>query len=208
MNNKELFLNFLNSEEEEENPNITLVNGITLVNDKKDKCLICDEQLQNNYITLDCNHKFNFVELYNEVVEQKTKKILDNSRLKINELKCPYCRTITPELLPYLKYYNSKLIRGVNHPADLTMKLFECEYVKNSKICGKNACTTKYGIFCNNHLKYNLNEETILDTINPTIFKTYKNMSVKNLKDELRKNKLKLSGKKDDLINRLLINII
>ena len=192
MNNKELFLNYLNSEENEEKE----INDVTLVNDKKDKCLICDEQLQNNYITLDCNHKFNFVELYNEVVEQKTKKILDNSRLKINELKCPYCRTITNKLLPYLKYYNSKLIRGVNHPADLTMKLFECEYVKNSKICGKNACTTKYGIFCNNHLKYNLNEETILDTITPTIFKTYKNMSVKDLKDELRKNKLKLSGKK------------
>ena len=42
---------------------------------------ISNELLSVNYITLECNHKFNFTELYNEVIEQKTKKILDNSKL-------------------------------------------------------------------------------------------------------------------------------
>ena len=78
--NKTLFLNYLNEKVD------------TL--ESSEKCLISNELLTCNYITLECNHKFNYIELFNEVVEQKTKKMLDNSKLKLNEVKCPYCRTI------------------------------------------------------------------------------------------------------------------
>ena len=68
-----------------------------------EKCLISNEDLESNYIKLDCGHKYNYLDLYNEIVYQKTKKILDNNRLKINEMKCPYCRNITNKLLPFYK---------------------------------------------------------------------------------------------------------
>ena len=34
-------------------------------------CLISNTKLETNYITLDCNHKFNFLPLYYEIVYQK-----------------------------------------------------------------------------------------------------------------------------------------
>ena len=81
-----------------------------------DLCLIDGLRLENNYITLECNHKFNYLSLYNEIVYQKTKKILDNSKLRINEIKCPYCRNISNKLLPFFKYYEIDQIKGVNFP--------------------------------------------------------------------------------------------
>jgi hypothetical protein len=193
MNNKDIFLNYLN----ENNEN----------NENNEKCLISNELLIANYITLECNHKFNYIELYNEVVEQKTKKNLDNSKLKLNEVKCPYCRTITKNILPYFKYYNTKLIKGVNSPSHLSIKLNECHYIeKNYELCKNNACITNFGILCNNHLKYNIKEEEFLNNISVDVLNIYKKKTIQDLKKELREHNIKLSGKKEDLINRLLIH--
>jgi hypothetical protein len=192
MNNKDIFLNYLN----ENNEN----------NENNEKCLISNELLNANYITLECNHKFNYIQLFNEVLEQKTKKMLDNHKLKLNEIKCPYCRSITKNILPYFKYYNTKLIKGVNTPPDLSIKLNECQYIeKNSQLCGKNACITKFGIFCNNHVKYNINEEEILNKTSREVINLYKKKTIQTIKTELRQHNIKLSGKKEDLINRLII---
>ena len=192
MSNIQVFLNYLNEDNESYESN--------------EKCLISDELLQNNYITLECKHKFNYLELYNEIVEQKTKKLLDNSKLKLNEIKCPYCRAITKNILPYFKYYNTKIIKGVNHPPDLSIKLNECQYIeKNSELCRKNACTTKFGVLCNNHVKYNIQEEELLSNISLDVLNLYKKKTIQDLKKELRQHNIKLCGKKEDLINRLLI---
>ena len=127
-----------------------------------EKCLISNEDLESNYIKLDCGHKYNYLDLYNEIVYQKTKKILDNNRLKINEMKCPYCRNITNKLLPFYKYYNVNYIRGVNGPTNFTMNLNKCEYIVKNKqtkmkdSCNASACITKNGMFCNKHFKYSI----------------------------------------------------
>ena len=192
MNNVKVFLNYLHENNESY--------------ENYEKCLISDELLDTNYITLECKHKFNYLELYNEIVEQKTKKLLDNSKLKLNDIKCPYCRAITKNILPYFKYYNTKIIKGVNHPPDLSIKLNECQYIeKNSELCRKNACITKFGVLCNNHVKYNIKEEEILNNISLDVLNLYKKKTIQDLKKELRQHNIKLCGKKEDLINRLLI---
>ena len=192
MNNKEMFLTYLNDCSDS--------------NSTGEKCLISNELLVSNYITLECNHKFNFIELYNEVLEQKTKKILDNSKLKVHEIKCPYCRNITRKIFPYLKYYCSKLIKGVNYPQDLSIQLNECQFIeKNSELCRKSACITKFGILCNNHIKYNIKEEEILSNISVAVLNFYRKKTIQDLKKELREHNIKLSGKKEDLISRLII---
>ena len=188
MNNKQIFLNYLNEDNENNENNED--------NENNEKCLISNELLVANYIILECKHKFNYIELFNELVEQKTKKLLDNYKLKLNEVKCPYCRAITNKILPYFKYYNTKLIKGVNSPPDLSIKLNECQYIeKNSEICKKNACTTNFGIFCNNHVKYNINEETILKNISLDVFNHYKKKTIEHIKKELREHNIKLTGK-------------
>lgn len=191
------------------NSDLTLFNK--LLNEKcyendDNLCLIDGTKLENNFITLNCGHSFNYLPLYNEIVYQKTKKILDNSKLRFNEIKCPYCRNVSNKLLPAFKYYNIEFIKGVNYPCNYSFKINNCEYLdKNKKKCNNSACITKYGIFCNKHFKYTKTEEEILDNIDCDFYKSYKKKNLKEIKEELRKYKLKLSGKKNDLIKRLYI---
>jgi len=176
-----------------------------------EKCLISNEDLEYNYIKLDCGHKYNYLDLYNEIVYQKTKKILDNNRLKINEMKCPYCRNITNKLLPFYKYYNVNYIRGVNGPTNFTMNLNKCEYIVKNKqtkmkdTCNASACITKNGMFCNKHFKYTKREEDLLNDYNVEKYKYLNKMNVTQLKEELKKYKLKVCGVKKELVERLII---
>jgi hypothetical protein len=169
-------------------------------------CLISGEPLANNHITLDCNHSFNINELYNEVVQQKAKCNFYSNKVKFSEIRCPYCRAMTPKLLPYFKYYNNKLIYGVNSPQHLTIQLYKCEYKGNKgTCCGKNACITNSGQFCNNHIKHTYNEEEVIKTLDKNSIACLKKKTVKELKDDLKKLYIKTSGNKDELIIRLLL---
>jgi DNA-directed RNA polymerase alpha subunit len=133
-------------------------------------CLISGEILTNNHITLDCGHMFNLNELYNEVVQQKAKVNFYSNKIKTNEIRCPYCRIITPKILPYFKYYNNKLIYGVNGPIHFSLQLYECEYKgKKGNCCGKSACITNSGILCNNHIKYTHSEEELIKNLDSKI---------------------------------------
>lgn len=189
--------------------NLTIFNDLLKENfdDKNENiCLIDGLVLKTNYITLDCNHKFNYLPLYNEIVYQKTKKILDNSRLRLNEIKCPYCRKITNKLLPFFKYYEIEQIKGVNYPLNYCIKINSCDYIdKNKNKCNNNACTTKFGNFCNKHIKYTEKEEELVLNIENEFYEKYKKKNIKELKEELKKIKLKQTGNKDDLIKRLYL---
>lgn len=192
MDSKELFNYYLN-------------NDVSNNCDSKNLCLISNMILEHNYITLDCGHKFNYMPLYYELIYQKKKKILDNKNLKINEIKCPYCRKITKNLIPYYKYYDTNLISGVNFPEKYCMKINECGYIKNNIKCINSACKTKNGFLCNKHLIYSKINEDILNNIDKTFYENYKKTNIKELKEELRKYNLKLIGNKKDLIERLYI---
>uniref|UniRef100_A0A6C0DV36 SAP domain-containing protein n=1 Tax=viral metagenome TaxID=1070528 RepID=A0A6C0DV36_9ZZZZ len=172
-------------------------------------CLISGEELVSNYITLDCGHSFNINELYKEVVQQKTISNSYSIKIKLNEIKCPYCRITTPKLLPYFKYYNNKLIYGVNNPQHFSIRLYKCEYKgKKDTCCGKNACITNSGLFCNNHIKYTYDEEELIKTLDKNSVACLKKKTIKELKDELKKYSKKTSGNKDELVIRLALTII
>ena len=172
------------------------------------KCLIGRNALTNNYIRLDCNHEFNYIELYNEIVYQKIKKTQDNIHLKLNEIKCPYCRNVTPKLLPYYKYYGVKPLKGVNYPFNLCMTINKCDYIsrQTNKKCNESACITKFGCFCNKHIKFLKEDEIILESLDNEQLNIYKKKTVIELKKILQLNYLNISGNKNDLINRIFIN--
>ena len=56
-------------------------------------CLISKEILHPNHITLVCNHKFNYIPIYKEVLYQKTKfnTLYEVTKLNYNQINCPYC---------------------------------------------------------------------------------------------------------------------
>lgn len=68
-------------------------NNIDISNNILDNtCLITYEPLEENHVTLDCNHKFNYLPFVNAInIDMQTYTY--NSFLKY-ELKCPYCRNI------------------------------------------------------------------------------------------------------------------
>jgi hypothetical protein len=113
-------------------------------------CLITKEPLEPNHITLSCNHKFNYVPLYNEVVNQKNKQnnIYEIAKLSSNQIKCPYCRAITNKLLPYIAYPSVKVIKNVNSYVTTSYNN-NPEYFLYAPKCShntKNPCQ-KYGVY-------------------------------------------------------------
>lgn len=89
-------------------------------NDVQDTCLISNTELTDNYVTLDCNHKFNYEPLYNDILNHKTKyNSLERRQLKIMELRCPYCRHIQSKLLPPCDGFENR--HGVNYIDDYLM---------------------------------------------------------------------------------------
>jgi len=92
---------------------------------------------------------------------------LETTKLNYNEMKCPYCRTITPYILPYYPYPDVCKVKYVNVPASLALPSVSCEYggacgatqTSNADNNDKNSCRAlcmyneKYDmILCSKHL--------------------------------------------------------
>lgn len=181
-------------------------------------CLLTGEILSNNYIKLDCNHKFNYLPLYYEIIQQKKSKsyMLESTKLLLNQIKCPYCRNITNHLLPYIIDNNVEQKNGVNSPFKYCLQINNCNWIyKNGKNKGnkcncssfifndKNLCLKHHKINIKNNTKLNKNEYDI-EIIN----KISKNYNIIQLKNLLKQHNLKISGNKNDLITRVLDNKI
>ena len=163
-------------------------------------CLITQTNLTDNFITLDCNHTFNYIPLYNEVVKQKSRlNSFETTHLKLNEIKCPYCRTINKQLLPFIDISGINMIKGINCPKKLCMKLHSCEWIfktgKNKNTCcNKSAIKINSGTYCEKHCNVFTKKNKL----------PVDNYNISTLKTILKSLNLKVSGKKSELINRLL----
>ena len=81
------------------------------------KCLITNQPLTDKFVELSCGHKFNYLPLYNDVLNHKKKfNNMEGSatRLKLNEMRCPYCRKKSTGVLPYYEELNLPKVSGVN----------------------------------------------------------------------------------------------
>jgi hypothetical protein len=93
-------------------------------------CLITNEKLNLFHISLQCGHKFNYEPLYQEVLRQKGRTGIINNyheKIDVNQIKCPYCRTLTNRLLPCIGQHPViKRLAGVNSPAHMCMPGVKC----------------------------------------------------------------------------------
>jgi hypothetical protein len=84
----------------------------------KNKCLITNQTLTDKFVEMSCGHKFNYIPLYNDVLNHKKKfNNMEGSatRLKHNEMRCPYCRKKQTGLMPYYEELNLPKVSGVNY---------------------------------------------------------------------------------------------
>lgn len=183
-------------------------------NNNNNICLITRDNLLENYITLECGHKFNYIQLYKEIILQKSRIYNRSMNLMVNQIICPYCRNKQNKLLPYIPIYNNvSKIHGVNSPEIMCMTHRKCKYIiksgkKKGDYCYCNGFDSKFGTICYRHFKFlekKLNkentEEIIIFTDEMNEFN--KTHNIKEIKNKLRDKNLKLSGNKKELIMRL-----
>lgn len=123
------------------------------MNYEKQTCLISGEELQDDHVVLKCKHRFNYVPLVNELINQKQYTQLEIINLKQYDIKCPYCRNIQNGVIPYNDKYNIDKISGVNWPPTKLYKGNTCSAILKSgkrkgMECGK-ACA---GLYCPRHI--------------------------------------------------------
>ena len=130
--------------------------------DTANYCLISNGLLEEDYIKLACNHKFNYDPIFNEVQNQKKYTSLETQRLATNQIKCPYCRTIQNGILPYREGYIK--INGINWPPKYQHLPNNCIYrfasgKRKNQPCNKK-CLKNY---CINHAKIMKNRKSKAD---------------------------------------------
>jgi hypothetical protein len=116
-------------------------------------CLITHQPLNAFHVRLTCGHAFNYEPLFQEVMRQKGRLGMHNYHEPIatHQIKCPYCRSMTNRLLPYIGTSPHPLIKrfaGVNAPAHMCMPGTPCQ----AKKCHANAFyECNQALYCHKH---------------------------------------------------------
>ena len=135
-----------------------LSNENEIIDDKI--CLITNEPLLDDCVTLECKHTFNYNAIFQEIKKQKYHPFkYEVDKLTHFQLKCPYCRYIQGWLLPPPKEYfinkdRKYLLNGVNSPLHYCKKTNTCKYVyKRGSKKNENCDTLCFKEYCNYHEK-------------------------------------------------------
>ena len=151
-------------------------------------CLISHDLLDHNAITTPCNHSFNFIPLYSELLQQKYKG---------SNLECPYCRTIhINTVLPHVKIHKGMVYKnGINQPIEYCLPFHICEYIfcsgkHKGNQCGSTAYITSNGKYCASHQKtVIIQKEKELVKKENNILKQEQKETEQKLKDDDKKQK-------------------
>jgi hypothetical protein len=149
---KENFLKELNEDTDDEDNN---------------RCLISYEELKCNSITLPCNHSFNYYPLYKEICNQKLKtNFKEIIKLRLNQIKCPYCRSVHNNLIPYHAQDGVEQQYGVTRPVKYVLLPNKCLHVFKSGKTKGNHCNIKCnGDYCKRHTNSNTTSIVKYDNI-------------------------------------------
>jgi len=153
------------------------------------RCLITNEPLIENFVTMDCKHSFNYLPLFQDIFNNKKKfNAMDSYMLKCGEIRCPYCRTIQKKLLPYYENMGVKQVHGVNFFDEL--QVIKKQVQTDSYVTGK--CDYIYG---NTNVECSNKYVQILPQLNKYFCCMHKSVALKkHIKDE----KLKILKQKAD----------
>ena len=81
------------------------------------QCGITHDPLSLHHVTMKCGHKFNYIPLYNHLLNRKTNKEglqYATKRLGVYEIECPYCRNVESGLLKYIPELGVREIWKIN----------------------------------------------------------------------------------------------
>ena len=104
-------------------------------------CLITNNPLTDKFILMNCGHTFNYVPLYHDILNHKKKfnsMESRNSHLKLDEIRCPYCRTKQNSILPYYEEFGLEKVNGVNTITEIKPKEHSSNYYKKCEYMEEN----------------------------------------------------------------------
>lgn len=122
----------------------TLVNDATTISNEPELCLLTNEPLDITMVKLPCNHKFNYIPLYNEICSQKTViNSYETDALSNHEIKCPYCRKICDALLPPSSEHFGLKGVWITHKVNSISKniSLQCQYINKKTVENNNKDT-------------------------------------------------------------------
>ena len=191
------------------------LNKIEDADNNKDICLLSHQPLSDNYVTLPCNHKFNYLDLYNEIYNLKHAgfKYKYCQNLSSETIRCPYCRKKYKQSLPFIPLYNLPCNKQIFSNKN-KLSLYNCAYKNKSGKHKNELCNNCYafksqlGIYCNKHYiqehkKYKMNEEKKILSLNPN-FKSLNKKTKLELEDICREKGIIVKGSKLYIIKKLL----
>ena len=98
-------------------------NSLDEIEENANVCLISQQPLEEDHITLLCGHRFNYDPLFKDVYNHKKKHYtLDTMRLRDYQIRCPYCRNIQNQLIPH--YPGKEKVHGVNCFTNMNTEMF------------------------------------------------------------------------------------
>ena len=183
--NIDFFSELYKSLEQEDNNN----------NDDTGKCLISNEDLTDRFVKLVCGHSFNYLPLLYDIKNHKEKfNNLEGShtKLKQDEIRCPYCRNRQTEVLPYYEDLYVDKIHGVNCIIPFLNNSNYSSYKPPNSVYGECCFKIDNTYFCNIKHVYNFEDgKTYCYTHTKVMMiKVMKDVDLKK-KEEAKKAKLK-----------------
>jgi hypothetical protein len=134
--------------------------------DERSVCQITSLPLTDKHVILECGHTFNYVPLYTDLCKQvlefdshnfNTLSFDDYKKIKHSNadyfIRCPYCRHIQFEILPYYEEFGLKKRYGINsldtklprfYPGDLKYSFRKYGKIFKCGLCGIDGCTETY----------------------------------------------------------------
>tara|TARA_B100001057_G_scaffold198493_1_gene199066 strand:- start:2768 stop:3385 length:618 start_codon:yes stop_codon:yes gene_type:complete len=179
--------------------------------DENGICLVTGAPLTENHVTLACGHKFNYGAIYNELrlMREWSGRPYDTNYVGHREMRCPYCREITPGLLPFVPSIVEKRVSGVNAPQAFCIGQVPCQHVllrgqRKGHACGKAGFKFNGKHVCPVHWKA-LNAVKPGDSAwTPEHERARKQYTCVGLRDLLKQHALPTSGTKKVLVSRLI----
>ena len=159
-------------------------------------CLISQKPLTENYVELECKHKFNYNAIFHDVLNHKKKfNTLERRTLKLTELRCPYCRNIQRTLLPHVEGFPK--VHGINYidEENINGHYFKMGYTRGKCCYQDDKCSKCDNVFVK--MMMTNNKSYCYDHYSQVIHKMIKEKQEK-IKEEKMKKKLALLQKKQE----------
>jgi len=167
----------------------------------EDTCLITNMPLENFFVTLGCNHKFNYIPLFNEIQNQKLKiNTLNTAHLGKNQIMCPYCRCNNNNVLPFHEELGVSKIYGIN-TLDIAYELPDHCFTNGVHGCVVGVCAyTMLGQYneaipCNNKWVYKIKQDEKCYCYTHKLVILTKILAEKKLKEKQAKLAAKIAEK-------------